>query len=128
MIKIVIDTNIIINYVRIGKRGKTLLEKIISQPRLQLIISVATLQELFIGQSTKNKKEERKIKKLLNLFIIKDIDPSIAETAGKILRDYPGKLSFPDAKIAATAILEKALLLTRNKKDFAKIKRVKFYE
>lgn len=126
MKKVIIDTNIIIDYLRIGRKRKTFLHEIL-QSGLQLIISVATLQELFIGQSTKNIKEERKIKKLLELFIIKDINPQIAQKAGEILRDNPGKLSFPDAKIAATAVLEKALLLTKNKKDFANIRGIRFY-
>lgn len=127
MKKVVIDTNIIIDYLRIDRKRKTLLREIL-QSSFQLMISVATLQELFIGQSTKNIKEEKKIKKLLSFFIIKNINPQIAETAGKFLRDNPGKLSFPDAKIAATAILEDAYLLTKNKKDFANIRGIKLYQ
>lgn len=129
MRKIVIDTNIIIDYLRIGHQRKTLLEELLEKPKIKAIISVATLQELFVGQSTKKTKEEKRIKKIVAFCEIKNITPKIAEIAGKILRDQPsGKMSFPDAKIAATAILEKAYLLTRDKKDFQNIKGLKIYQ
>lgn len=42
------------------------------------------------------------------------------------MRDKTVK-EFADASIAATVLSEKALLLTKNKKDFANIKGLKFY-
>lgn len=128
MKKVVIDTDIIIDYLRLPEEEKVDFWKILSQPKIKPLISAATLQELFIGQSSKDKKREQKIRKALLLLKVKKIDEKIAELAGKILRDNPGKMSFPDAQIAATAILEKAYLATGNKKHFKNIKGLKFYE
>lgn len=126
--KIIIDTDLVIDWLRLKKRKETLLEKILQNKNLKPLISVVTLQELFIGQSSRKLKEEKKIRKIISLFKIKNITPEIAERAGKILRDRPGKMSFPDAKIAATAILRKAYLATKNRKDFQNIKGLKFYQ
>jgi len=129
MKKVVIDTNIIIDYLhlRLPEGEKVDFWKILSQPKIKPLISAATLQELFIGKSSKEKKREQKIRKALLLLRVIKIGEKIAELAGKILRNNPGKMSFPDAQIAATAILEKAQLATGNKKHFNNIKGLKFY-
>lgn len=128
MKKVVIDTNIIIDYLRLSQKKESLLVKILSDSKILAVISTATIQELFVGQSTRIKAEVRRIRELIDLFRFKNIDADIAEYAGKILRDRPGSLSFPDAQIAATAILENAYLATNNKKDFKNIPGLKFYE
>jgi len=131
MTKIIVDTNIVIDYLRISrtKIEKTTILDQIALPRIknQLIISTITIQELFEGKSSKEKKEENKIRKTLSFFRTINLDSKIAELAGKIARDF-GPIEFADASIAATAILEKAYLLTKNKKDFQNIKGLKIYQ
>lgn len=124
--KIVIDTNVIIDHLR--QEEKSELEIILEDQNFVPLISVATIQELFAGQSSKIIKEEKKIRKILTWFKTISINQEIGEFAGKIMRDIVGIIQFADAQIAATAILEKALLLTKNKKDFANIKGIKFYD
>lgn len=126
--KILIDTNIMIDFLRKKKKVKTLLEKIIENNDLPFIISSATIQELFAGQSSKKTKEKQKIKQLLNIFRIINVDHEIAEMAGEIMRDNQRVVQFADAQIAATTIFEKAYLLTKNKKDFQNIKGLEIYE
>lgn len=130
MLKVVFDTNIIIEHLRLTKQKvkTTILKQIISNQNVLPLISTATIQELFAGQSSKKTKEEGRIRQTLKLFLIKNVNEETAELGGKILRDTKTKMNFADAQIAATAILEKASLLTKNKKDFAKIKGVKLYE
>lgn len=124
--KIVIDTDVIIDHLRGGRKSK--LEIVLGNRNFIPLISVATIQELFAGQSSKIIKEEKKIRKILALFKIISLNQKIGELAGKIMRDTIRIVQFADAQIAAMAILEKALFLTKNEKDFAKIKGVKFYE
>lgn len=127
--KVVVDTNLIIDHLRqkVKQRVKTQLEKIIEEESISPLISSATIQELFAGQSSKKIEEKRKIRRILSCFAITNISPKMAETAGKIMRETKPVVQFADAQIAATAILEKAYLATKNKKDFKNIKGLKFY-
>lgn len=127
--KVVIDTNIIIDHLRQGIKQKTQsqLEVIVEDRDIIPLISTATMQELFAGQSSKKAKEERKIKSILALFKTIPVNEETAENAGKIMRDTKPLIQFADAQIAAAAILEKACLLTKNRKDFLPIKGLKLY-
>lgn len=127
--KVVIDTNIIIDYLRQeGKRErKNQLEVILEKKNIIPLLSAATIQELFAGQSSKESRQETRIRKILTLFETLVINEEVAEMAGKTMRDALPIIQFADAQIAATAILEKAFLLTKNKKDFANIRGIRFY-
>ena len=50
----------------------------------------------------------------------------VAKYAGEIARDLNSPISLADAAIAATTLLNKARLLTLNKKDFQGIKNLEF--
>ncbi len=128
--KVVIDSNIIIDFLRQEGKGKqkTQLEAILEKKNIIPLLSSATIQELFAGQSSKKSREEARIRKILALFKILVVNEEVAEMAGKIMRDTKAIIQFADAQIAATALLEKALLLTKNKKDFANIRGIKFYQ
>lgn len=128
--KVLIDTNIIIDYLRQeGKRArKTKLEVILEEENIVPLLSSATIQELFAGQSSKKRKEEARIRKILALFKTLVVNKEVAEMAGEIMRDTLPIVQFSDAQIAATAISEKAYLLTKNKKDFTSIQGIKFYQ
>lgn len=127
--KVLVDTNVIIDHLRTGDRQKITDFRKITQPEenLELIISVVTIHELFEGRSSRKRVEEGKIREVLSFFEIKSLLPEIAEKSGKLARDF-GPIQLADAVIAATAILEKAFLSTKNKKDFKNIKGLKFYE
>jgi len=53
-------------------------------------------------------------------FVCVPFDRSLAQIAAKLRRT--GKIKLPDAAIAATALFTKTPLMTRNSKDFRKIK------
>jgi predicted nucleic acid-binding protein len=127
--KILVDTNILIDHFRLSKKIKkeSQLEKLLKSKNLSSYIAATTTQELFAGQSSKNKKETSNIKKLLGLFKIISIDSKIAQLAGEIIRDTKKTILVADAQIAASAINKKAKLFTKNKKVFSSIKGIKFY-
>lgn len=128
--RVLIDTNIFIDHLRSTKQRnrRTQLETIVSDENIILLIASSTIQELFAGQSSKKLSEERKIRKIFDLFNVVSFSSETAELAGKIMRDAEPVIQFADAQIAAIAITKKALLATRNKKDFINVKGIKFYD
>lgn len=120
--KVVIDASVVIDHLRKAREEKSLLEVTVENTDIEPLISVAVIQELFAGQSSKDKEPEEKIRKVLHLLNMIAVTSEIAELAGQIMRDTKPPVQFADAQIAATAILNGAALLTFNKKDFQEIK------
>ena len=92
-----------------------------------MLITTITVFELFKGikLSTKPKKEKEKITNILNKLIIVNLDQKSAELSGLIdgaLIKEGKKISVEDCMIAGIALNKKDKILTRNKKDFGKIK------
>jgi toxin FitB len=83
--------------------------------------SSITRAELYSGRGA----DERVIDRLLGQFDEVSVDHRVAEEAGRIRRITGIRL--PDAVIAATAILVKRPLLTRNVRDFKKVRRLALY-
>lgn len=123
--KVVIDTNVIIDHLRIARLEKSLFETCIEDPKMDPLMSTTTIQELFVGQSSLREDQENKIRKIIHSINVIDVTPEIAELAGELMRDVKPQVQFADAQIAATAIFKKAKLLTLNKKDFKGIKGLK---
>lgn len=128
--KTIIDTSIVIDHLRQidTQESENKLQKIIKNNALIPLISSATIQELFAGQSSKNKSKEGEIRSVLGLFRIVPVTSKVAELAGTPMRDNQKIIKFADAQIAATAIIQKAYLATENKKDFEGVKDLSIYE
>lgn len=127
MRKVVVDTNIIIDHLR--KKDRILLRVFEEAQRegLECLISGITIAELFAGKEMDEKGRIGEVLRLIDRFatVLPDID--ILTKAGELMRKRK-QLLIGDAIIAATAILEKARLTTMNKKDFARITELKFYQ
>lgn len=111
-----VDTNLIIEHSKDIPRSVELLRKLKEQN--DLFCSVISITEFRVGL-TKN--VEWQIKKLEETYIPLDVTSKIAELAGEYLQKYiPKVLKFDisDAIIAATAIENKLILVTRNLKHF----------
>ncbi len=120
---VVLDTDIIIDYIRQPENSNThLITLLKSIPESDLAISIVTIQELYVGESSSLKQEEEFFLSLINKLKILSYDHKVAKRAGEIMRDTRVRVQFADAAIAATAILNKAKLFTLNKKDFKGIK------
>jgi predicted nucleic acid-binding protein len=76
---------------------------------------VVTRAELFAGNSATDL-----VSQLLCPFRELTVDRSVAERAGRVVREF--QLRMPDALIAATALENRLTLMTRNRKDFDKVR------
>lgn len=116
---IVLDTNIIIDHLRRGDSGETILMKLAGDiPPGGLAVSLITIQELYEGQSTRDEEKEKSLLATLAPLKILPYTYDVAELAGKIARDRKRPMEFADAAIAATAVFHEAPLCTLNTKDF----------
>jgi predicted nucleic acid-binding protein len=81
--------------------------------------SVVTRCELFAARV----EEEEAVGVLLAPFRELLVDRRVAETAGRIRRETTVRT--PDALIAATALLNGLTLITRNRRDFERVPRLR---
>lgn len=119
---VIIDTNIIIDHLRQKAPQDSLYRGIVKKfEREKVAVSTITVQELFEGQSTKDKQIEQSILAIISPLKILPYTFDVAQLAGEIVRDLPKPIEFADAAIAATAIINGCQLATLNIKDFKKI-------
>ncbi|SKA03768.1 type II toxin-antitoxin system VapC family toxin [Selenihalanaerobacter shriftii] len=117
-----IDTNILIYHFNgnIPDESVTTINKIFKK---NFNISVITQME-FLGFRKHTKESFKKAKQFLEYCNVVDLDDEIVNLVIDIRRNYNIKL--PDAIIAATAIFNDYNLVTRNIKDFEKL-RIRIY-
>ncbi len=82
---------------------------------LDAAYSVVTRCELFAGARA----DEKRLRSLLEPLRELPVDREIAELAGRLRREI--EVATPDALIAATAIVHRRILITRNRRDFERI-------
>lgn len=115
---IVIDTSVVIDFLRRGQKEKTLLYLLAGQ---QLFVSIITHAELYAGKSVW---EKQKAKNELDILFagleIVPLTKNISTEAGRIRAKYG--INLIDSIIAATALSKKAPLATFNTRHFSKIK------
>lgn len=126
---IVIDTNILIDYVN---SHALWLEEILASEKktTQLVLPTIVIAEYFASTVLEEEKEVRIADKTFAIFTKQDLTEEIARILGSILRhkSYPSGASLADLVIAATALFLDAELATRNKADFAKIPHLRFFD
>jgi len=121
MSKYLIDTSIIIDYLRNHQPTIKLVDELLRE-RNQFYISVLTQAELYSGRSTKKYAFRQSLAALTVAFRKIPLDEETAIGAGYLKRDY--QVTLFDAIIAATAINSRMALITRDK-DFSQIKVLK---
>ncbi len=127
MMRILIDTNILIDYLRIENKKDSAFYKLFLNEGKIPVISHVSITELYAGKSSLNKKAEKLIEDLVEIVEAIYPDKTISKKTGEILRQTGGKISFQDAQIAACAIINGLPIFTKNKKDFAKIQGIRFF-
>ena len=121
--KYLLDTNILIYYIanKIPQKELSTIEKILEE---DFNISIITKIE-FLGWKYYDYETFLNAKEFINLANIIPLNNEIAEIAIKLRRKYNLKLG--DAVIAATSLFHDLTLITRNEKDFKKVKEIKIY-
>lgn len=126
MIKVLVDTDLLIDY---SKGHSRFLEKLLQKQlkgELELYVNPIVVAEFFTDRGLKDKKKLVKAHEFFHLFGVIDINKKIGLLAGEFLRE--NRTSFlGDALIAATCICEGLQLATGNKKHFTKVSRLEFY-
>lgn len=107
MADVLVDTDVFIDHLRGAVELKP--------GRNRLHYSVVTRAELFAGNSATDL-----VSQLLGPFRELTVDRSVAERAGRVVREF--QLRMPDALIAATALENRLTLMTRNRKDFDRVR------
>lgn len=110
MAKVLYDTDVLIDHLE-ARRALS--------PQHDGAYSSVTRAELYSFRAV----DEAVIDNLLNVMVEIPLDRAVAEEAGRIRRTTRVKL--PDAVIAASAIIAKRALVTRNVRDFRKIGRLR---
>ena len=108
---VLVDTNVFIDLIR-GIRP-------LAAGQDRISYSVITRVELFAGAAD----QERHVRQLLSPFDEISVDDLVAERAGRLRRDRRMKLA--DAIIAATALEYGKTLVTRNRRDFERVRGLK---
>jgi predicted nucleic acid-binding protein len=122
--KILVDTSVIIDYLRNKNKQKSIFIKLFKE--YDLCLSVITAFELFNGATTENKKNDIEI--LCKELEIIDFDFETAKLSSSIYLDLckMNKLiEFRDILIGATAIQKNIQIATLNLKHFVRIKNIK---
>lgn len=125
---VILDTSIIIDHLRSSAKTTRLTKLAKKHHKEELAISVLSVQELYEGKSTRNKKKERALLSIISPLRILQYNYEIAKTAGKIARDSAHLMELADAAIAATCILNNASLATLNEKDFRGVKGIELVD
>lgn len=125
MVKVVVDSNIFIDYLRIRKGALADLIAAQQKGTIEIFVSAITVFELFSGKSSR--KDYGFIGDLLAKMNVVPLDDRTACLAGEINRDSKTTVGPLDLLIGATALSLNASLATGNKKHFAGIPKLKFF-
>jgi predicted nucleic acid-binding protein len=122
MMKKLIDTNILIGYLRGLPQAVAFLQQTLANS--ECYVSSITIAEIYAG--VRDGREKKTLLAFLQLFSCLDIDNSIAQQGGLYCREYRKShgVGLADAIIAATAQSISARLITLNTKHFPMIKNI----
>lgn len=128
MIKVIVDTNILIDYV--NGYAEWVRKVLRVETGLQLILPTIVIAEYFTSQALEDLYEVSVADKTFALFEKQDLTEGVAKVLGKLLRHktYPPGAGVVDLIIASTAIYLDAQLATNNKVDFKGIPNLKFFD
>lgn len=125
---ILTDTNIIIDYLRQKQKENTTFHKLFIEAVNISAISLITVSELWQGESMNNSNNIHVVEELLKKLEVVLSNVETAKLTGELLRNKAYNLNFTDAGIASCALYYNLPLLTKNTKDFKKIKGLKLFD
>lgn len=126
MNRVLIDTSILIDFLRQKQKQETIFEALVMSGRNQPMIAMITVAELYGGQSVwKKGRARQELEAMLAGLPVLSLTSGIAKRAGKIRATH--NVPLLDALIAATAIEHDMPIVTLNTSDFKKIKGLKLF-
>ncbi len=120
--KLVIDSNIFVDYLRNYPSAIEFFKSLLNSQD-DISFSAITETELIAGKSCNDSNVRNIVLNMLNGFNKIEVNNQIALRAGDLCRLY--EIALPDSVIAATALVYKADLLTKNLDDFKGIEGLK---
>lgn len=123
--KLVIDTSVLIDYLRGGIKWEELLSKF--EKNDEIYLPTIVIFELFSGRSTSDPQIAKEINNFIKFFQRVELTEKIAKRAGELFRDVNKNLGAPDYIVAASAIELNATVVTLNKKHFEQITNLNLY-
>lgn len=115
MKKVIVDTDILINFLRGKEAAQTYLFSLLEK-ETTIYCSAITVAEIHAGMK---EHEREKTTELIDSLNVVDINCKIAEKAGTYKREEKRQsLELDDCLIAATAFIEGAILATGNGKHY----------
>ncbi len=109
-----VDTDILINFLRGKRKAKDFLSMLLEES--SIFCSAITLAEIAAGMRPG---EEDRTKAFLGQIEVLDVTRDVAEKAGYYKRGARGhNLELDDCLVAATAFVHKAVLATGNRKHY----------
>lgn len=125
--RILVDTSIIIDYLRKVDKSKTLFWKLVNQ--YDCLISSVTVFELYSG--AKNDEHKKDIETILSCLDIVFFDTTQAKLSAEIfqtLKKQNNLIEFRDIFIASCAMTHKVSLATFNVKHFIRVDTLNIYK
>lgn len=91
-----------------------------------IFIGRISAMELIVG--ARNKRDQKVIEKFISLYSLQELSDAIGHEAHQRLKQYAKAhgLALADALIAATAIVNDLVLVSRNEKHFRPMKELRF--
>lgn len=122
MAAFLIDSDVLIDI----SRGNTDAADFVDALQGDIFIGRISAMELIIG--ARDKRDQKIIEKFIGLYSIKELSDVIGHEAHQRLKQYAKShgLTLADALIAATAIINDLVLVSRNEKHFKPIRELKF--
>lgn len=125
--KIVVDSSIVIDYLRGGNKWADFIFSAEKGEETQLYLPTIVIFELYSGSSTKSAGKLREMIYFISQFQRIDLNNTIAKAGGELFRDTKQRLGAADYIIAASALSINATVLTLNKKHFEQIPHLSIY-
>jgi predicted nucleic acid-binding protein len=113
-----LDTNCLIYYFKGETKVIDLIQNLIIE-RAPLFISIITKVEVLAYPQITPKEEKIFLEMMKNMILI-EFDEKLTNFVVNLRRKY--KIKLPDAIVASTALYTNSTLITRDVKDFSKIK------
>lgn len=126
MNRVLVDTDIVIDFLRTNKGLLPDLLNLQKKNETDLYMSTITILEIFAGK--KSKKQADFLHELITSFKVVYLTPELAQFAGELKRDHNLPTAFADLVIGSSTLYVKAELATRNRKHFQGIPKLKFYK